>query len=107
MLQGVSGKVKERMKAAASGTDGGARPMLLFPEVSHAVGKLGKALPWQSSLLATQFVILLTGDDHKRRVFAAFQKRCIPCWSSSAACPYTIWQGIALQASLPTAIEDR
>lgn len=33
MAQGVSGKVKERMEAAASGTDGGARPMLLFPEV--------------------------------------------------------------------------
>lgn len=35
-LQGVSGKVKERMQAAAEGTDGGARPMLLFPEVSVA-----------------------------------------------------------------------
>ena len=34
MAQGVSGKVKERMEAAASGTDGGARPMLLFPEVT-------------------------------------------------------------------------
>lgn len=34
--QGVSGKVKERMQAAAEGTDGGARPMLLFPEVSVA-----------------------------------------------------------------------
>ena len=35
MAQGVSGKVKERMEAAASGTDGGARPMLLFPEVKN------------------------------------------------------------------------
>ena len=35
MAQGVSGKVKERMEAAASGTDGGARPMLLFPEVRN------------------------------------------------------------------------
>lgn len=34
MAQGVSGKVKERMAAAGSGTDGGARPMLLFPEVN-------------------------------------------------------------------------
>ena len=34
MPQGVSGKVKERMEAAASGTGGGARPMLLFPEVT-------------------------------------------------------------------------
>ena len=32
----MSGKVKERMQAAAEGTDGGARPMLLFPEVSLA-----------------------------------------------------------------------
>lgn len=35
VAQGVSGQVKARMEAAASGTDGGARPMLLFPEV-HA-----------------------------------------------------------------------
>ena len=34
MTQGVSGKVKERMQAASQGNGGGARPMLLFPEVS-------------------------------------------------------------------------
>ncbi len=33
----MSGKVKERMQAAAKGTDGGARLMLLFPEVSVAL----------------------------------------------------------------------
>lgn len=33
LMQGVSGKVKERMEAAAKESDGGARLMLLFPEV--------------------------------------------------------------------------
>lgn len=32
-MQGVSGKVKQRMEAAAKESDGGARLMLLFPEV--------------------------------------------------------------------------
>ncbi len=40
LLQGVSGKVKARMEAAANGTDGGARPMLLFPEVRLAAHNL-------------------------------------------------------------------
>lgn len=44
--QGVSGKVKERMKAAASGTDGGARPMLLFPEGTTTNGEF--LLPFKS-----------------------------------------------------------
>lgn len=33
-MQGVSGLVKERMEAAASGKAAQARPMLLFPEVN-------------------------------------------------------------------------
>lgn len=86
VAQGVSGKVKERMQAAAEGTDSGARPMLLFPEV--------QAMPTNSHMLSSDLTSIFTTNfapsNREQRLMGGtcYRSRAV---HSLLACQYSLY----------------